>query len=516
MLKQLNIFWPLLLALALLWIYAPILTEQPILGRDDMQILQLVPSEISTQSLHALFNPAQNPDLQPVRDFSFYLDRRLSRSIGYQTFHLTNLLLFGLALFFLWRLIRSPLLVALVALHPLSVMSVAWISARKYLLVSVFLLLATDFLRRKKSAGLLTAFAAALGAQPVAVYWPFWALLFRRTLKPLVLAALLAVLWAYIQTKHYGSYFSAQDLSMRSAQLGGWRQPRELLLALGRATWQIIVPTNFAVTYSPDSWQNLAGTGLLGLILFVVVRLRLLPTARWLAFGFFPLLLTLAKVQNLFFSDSYALLLLFAVALALVELPKSRVAICAGLVLLPCFAWQSRQTTAQWQNDLALWRQAYRQEPDCFGSLALATQLYKQKIFTEAVEVSKFHLRGCNDSLNQQLFAMTIFYDQVLNDQEKLASLQRLPEADPMVRILLVAQALKARDWGLVERVWGSLEKQNLTGLYSFHLSPLLDAINGYCPVGSPQKLCVKLHSFAEKPSLSPALDDAFRLNWRP
>ncbi len=188
----------------------------------------------------------------------------------------------------------------LFAVHPLHVESAAWISQRKDLVSSVFWLLTSlayvRYLRRPGAGRFgvaLLAFAAALGAKPMAVTWPlvalaldFWPLgrrdLRRRLLEKVPFLALSAV---------------SSVVTLRAQAAGGALQRiEELPLAarlvnaltaypayLGKALW----PAGLAVWYPlgspPPAWKViLASAFLVAVTLLVVAARRLRP---WLASG---------------------------------------------------------------------------------------------------------------------------------------------------------------------------------------------------------------------------------------
>lgn len=526
--------WWLVLALLTLWIYWPVLKSQPVLGRDDLQVLSLLPSEISLHSLQELWSPKVNPDLQPLKELSLLLDLKIGKLLHYRVFHISNLCLFWLSLCILHQLLQSLCkdiwlvrgLVLLTAVHPLAVMSVAWIAARKYLLAALFLLLATKFFteafwraRPYRSIALATfSFLFALASQPVAVVWPLWTCAylydqrkFKKSSYLFWLACIgnlcLGFAWTLLQTKHYAAYFVQNHLLSRQEQLGGFRPLGNLALALGRATWQLLVPLAYSVTYSPSSWRNYAGLVLLvALLAYFIYSKNFSKIMHWLLWGAAALLITLVKVQNLFFSDTYAFLMLFALALvfSIAVYCQTQAARRNLLIVLTClvpiFAWQARAQSYQWLDDISLWRQAYHQEPDCFDSLAFVSQLYMKEQFTEASDVNRYHLRNCRDSLMAPLIALGVFYEVRLNTEDKQKILQNIPGDSKLPQTMRTALYLAEKNYVAASSVWKekAINATEFASLQAFEQTPLRRAVAEACNPSERIAICIALKTMLD------------------
>ncbi len=188
----------------------------------------------------------------------------------------------------------------LFAVHPLHVESAAWISQRKDLVSSVFWLLTTlayvRYLRRPGAGRLgvaLLAFAAALGAKPMAVTWPlvalaldFWPLgrrdLRRRLLEKVPFLALSAVSSVVtLRAQADGGALQRMEELPLTARLGNALMAYSAYL--GKALW----PAGLAVWYPLAPSRGL-GTALPASAFLIAVTLLVVAIRRrrpWLASG---------------------------------------------------------------------------------------------------------------------------------------------------------------------------------------------------------------------------------------
>ncbi len=190
-------FLLVLILLAAVVMYSPVI-GYPFTNWDDDIHVTNNPSihQLSWSSVAELFRPTDRYMYHPLTMVSYMLEWHVAGPDP-SLFHTTNLLLHCLniiALFFLFRTLRANaalalFAVALFALHPLQVESVAWISARKDLLSVFFLLISLLlFVRRRENSFMmllpsLLAFIAALLSKPSAVVLPGVIMLLQRALE---------------------------------------------------------------------------------------------------------------------------------------------------------------------------------------------------------------------------------------------------------------------------------------------------------------------------------------------
>ncbi len=388
-LSALAPFAAVALAVALL---VPLLVADPLLSRDDQTLLRPLRSMTTLGEYAEAVAQGRVLDLQPVRDASFALDLWLSARLGVGTFHTTSAVLFVLLLGAAYRLfvrLAGPALggaaVAVLALHPVMLTSVAWVAARKHLLSCLFIVLATlalvRWLERRRvldAVWAVLAFACSVGAQPITVLWPLFAFVLTRVRPTTVghrvgayavaLGSLpVAVGAVVLNSLYYSGRYVAQSGATKFVEGVHFEVSA---LALGRAWFNLACPVALATTYDPARWYNLAG--LLALPAFAYVVARRLTRAEawpWALLSALPLAVVLVKMTNIFLADTYLLTPGVGVAcLSLLVLktlspPALRVAAVAGLAWVAFNAFESFHLVRSYRSDDALWARAYDVEP---------------------------------------------------------------------------------------------------------------------------------------------------------
>jgi hypothetical protein len=279
--KQLCVFWGGIL-LGLTIIYFPLLSSGTLLNRDDIQI---VPPLLSIHSFRDFFSyllPGRSMDIQPVRDISLMADVLLQRWTGFPFFHLHNVLLWfcsGLIVFRIFqRFVDSaPLAMAATAaftLHPMMVMTVGWISARKHILAFLFFLLALEAFfawveSRRRAHWVLGFYLLSVLSQPILVFFPVWCALFlacQESLRNRLRSPLLLFLWAFMIAAvaanylHYDFAYRNSPEARAALELSSFSPVGDVLLALGRYAWNIFVPwTQYGLLYSRESGLKFYG-----------------------------------------------------------------------------------------------------------------------------------------------------------------------------------------------------------------------------------------------------------------
>jgi len=359
----------------------------------------------SLENLYGICTQTVTRNFAPLTIFSYLIDFSLWRtwSGGY---HLTNIVLHAANAVLVFLLVRQltdrhvfSLLVALLfAVHPVQIESVVWISARKGLLSSLFILLSLlywlkqDRTRRDEYLGILF-FLLALFSKALAVVVPGvvfvydWIVRrksFSDSLSRQFIPGLLAV------------WFIVLTAGSQNSQTGGIRHhlglsKLEILgldsVLLWKYVGMMFWPTDLAILYDPPTEG--------------MTVLTILCSLSWIALGVWlwsqrtrrPLVLFaaatalafLVPVLNLFplttlMNDRYLYLSsvpFFAVMIAGVEslwravqercrlqpLSFPATARIAGTVVL-CYSVLSIQQLPVWRNDLALWQRAVQVSPE--------------------------------------------------------------------------------------------------------------------------------------------------------
>ncbi len=428
------------LAAALLVIYGQHVWQGQILNRDDTWLLDPLFSIKSIKEFIYYLFSSKNPDLQPVRDLSLMVDVVIFKFTGLYSFHLQNVLLWSASCLFVRKIFRrftsnANTWALFFAVHPIVTMNVSWISARKHILAFLFIAWATDaFLawnknpKKKYVFEMFGGYFLSLFAQPVAIFWPLWCLFYVRKWRiefiPF-LGLMVFTLWA-----NYCHYAAVYGPSEQLEAIGPFaiNSPGDILLALGRYTWNIFFPWKYTVTYARESWENIVGLGLLPLItLYFTRRLGAKKVITWISLAAVTLFLPVTKIYLIFVSDTYALIPLLAVMILALEAVDANLERWPQLafVLLLAFTAISVRESAQWKSDFRLWQRNYSREPDCRSSLNYAFSSLQVEEIQEFLGAMKFHIaRGCLEQVSGSLLPLAVYYDDSLTPETRIRDLK--------------------------------------------------------------------------------------------
>ncbi len=327
----------------------------------------------------------------PTTWLSFLANHQL-HGLAPAGYHATNVALHVLNVALLFLLLarltgatgRSAFVAAALALHPLNVEAVAWVTARKDVLCLFFMLaglwLYVGHARRPTPARLLPsllACALALAAKPVAVVFPLllllldaWPLRRRAWWEKVPFAVLAAAVAAVTYHAARGGIYGRPDPAPLGQRLG---QAAVFLTEYARK-W--LAPTDLAVFYPPESlrypgWRVALAVVLLAGGAWLAARAaRRLPAVAlglaWFGAALVPVL-GIAQGGHQLMSDRFAYLAGIGLAIALawggVALAsRSRLAARAApvaavlwLAFLGTGAWRQ---VGVWRDDLALYGHA--------------------------------------------------------------------------------------------------------------------------------------------------------------
>jgi tetratricopeptide (TPR) repeat protein len=412
-----------------------VLAFQPVLGcdfvnYDDGDYVKGNPhvqGAFSAANLTWAWTTAHAANWHPLTWLSLMLDTQLfgTEAWGY---HLTNLLLhlantlllFGLLRRLTGATLRSALVAALFAVHPLHVESVAWVSERKDVLSTLFgLLTLWAYARYAEAQGLRRYLLVVLGlalsllAKPMLVtlpfvlllldYWPLrrwrsaapagWLLLEKLPLLVLSAASGTMTVWAQ---RHGRAFQELADLSL-PARLSN------ALVSYVDYLRQTIWPLDLAPLYlhpgaGLPAWQ-VAGAALLVL---AVTALALWGRRRWpyLLVGWLWYVGTLVPVIGLVQvgvqarADRYTYVPLIGIFLllswGLKDLARrwrcQEVLTCAAGLALICFMAITWAQARYWRNSVTLWNHTLEvTEGHYIAHNNLATVLVNQQEMAEAV-----------------------------------------------------------------------------------------------------------------------------------
>jgi tetratricopeptide (TPR) repeat protein len=360
----------------------------------------------------------------PVTRLSFMIDVALYGGHSPRGFHLTNILIFSMdmamLLLLLWRLTgnlaRSSLAAGLVALHPLRVESVAWVTERKDVLAVFFLLLSiASYVRYARSrrwawyVPMLLCCMMSMLSKPLAVtlpvllltldYWPLnrfrapegepgdgipparraLALAIEKIPLAILSAALIAVTY-HLQGKgalHAGvSFVSRVEHALSS-----------VFIYLFQTVW----PRDLVYRFFDVAWEQYSGTLLpasVGFALVTAAVVRFSDRRRWLAFGWFWYLVAICPFSGIiptgiqWISDRFTFVPHIGFMVALVwgaseaapERHRRKVPLAMAVLLLPVLALLTRSQLYMWKDGVAMFGKGMsysRNDPRYVGQYAV-------------------------------------------------------------------------------------------------------------------------------------------------
>ena len=216
--KKISVIIGSILVLFFSILYSGYLKNDSILSRDDKELVVPMKDIKSIGDYIEKVSSNKILDVQPVRDFSYWINAKLYDLVGYPGFHLINLILFFLCIYLVYRILTllnfNPTIIIMgsliFALHPIMVSSVGWISARKHSLALVFILCAIiDLLKKEKLTWkLLLFYLLSVFSHQIVVLFPIWVIYYTKlkkiTLNKKILVALLLVGSSslFIRTSH--------------------------------------------------------------------------------------------------------------------------------------------------------------------------------------------------------------------------------------------------------------------------------------------------------------------------
>jgi len=403
----------------------PLLFNDPILNRDDLTLINPLRDIKSLNEYLSKVKSGDILDLQPVRDFSFVVNIKLSELFGWNSFHWMNFGLWILLCLSVYQIMVlsglssniSTYLVFLFSIHPALLTSVMWISSRKHLLAAVFLLQATNLTLKCKASAenpvsfrnrivILFFYMLSIFSQPIGILWPVWAftLDFYQRKKIRINKGWIAFYTALFSFCLFGIISNYRYYtSLAFNKYGGSKfvdSPDSIgvsILSAGRFFIQLLYPFKLAASYYPGVSINLIGICLC--IVFFVFSYKKIPKDTflyWTLFFWFPVLTVTARMTNIFFFDTYLLLpavgffVILGNLFQCIKWPNifHRAKMLFLLLTAGAFLFQTSIWAKAWQSYDALWRHSYYSEP-CPTSLnAYGRVLLNKGQFDEAFNVA--------------------------------------------------------------------------------------------------------------------------------
>lgn len=260
------------------------LSDRKFINYDDLDLVEPM-VKLSVSDYFTKWLPDRNNHAYPLRDMTLLLDHAVTGVVGFPVYWISQTLLFILLVYFCWQLLRfiwpkdpwlTMALITLIAVHPVVVEVVQWMTIRKHLMAILFLVPGTTYvlktidekLTAKQWGGIISAYLASLLCFPTGLLWMPWVLFIRRrkfknsgNLALAVIANLIFISLFWIVTTS-GENDYAHGLTRL---FSGWKAMTKggvfFVLSAGRGSFNFVLPFWVATFYKeshPFTWVGLA------------------------------------------------------------------------------------------------------------------------------------------------------------------------------------------------------------------------------------------------------------------
>jgi hypothetical protein len=356
------------------------------------------------------------------------------------------------------------------AFHPCLTNALCWISARKHLLSTFYILAASvwfiSFCKTKQTKNILILFFSitcicflyllACFSQPINIAWPIWCACYyyihiqHDSKEPLqkyfllLMSLLFTILFLtyFINNQYYSSTYINQTIG----------QPKYIdnqnnlfsykILAIGASFFQLILPLwPTPSSYYPGSYKNLIGLVLFIISLFAIYKISNIDFKKhiltWVLFALLPLMVMNFKLTNIFGSDTYLLIpvlgcyTIFALIFSQIKLPQLNYLwiklfyVSMGTMLIFYF-YNSNQVSKSWETEKSLWTLAQQNEETPVVLKNLANYYLSQKNYEASFELAE-KMWNWNPALRDadHLYAMAVYFHPKFTIENKIILLNK-------------------------------------------------------------------------------------------
>lgn len=425
-----------------------------------------------------------SPHYLPVRLISYAIDYRLWK-LNPLGFHLTNLFLHVLNVILATLFVASAAAAAgikerknvwlaagatglLFAVHPLQSESVAWVSGRKELLCTGFLLCAAlcylSSLRRPVSKKTdwaipsgLVFFTLAILSKATAAAFPLALVGFEIFMQPgegraktaqrakrFVPFLIVDAVIVYIDMKYSAQAGMIKEVASGSLAAHYLTCAATPLLYIGKAFWPAKLSVEYGTTLSRGELMRLAPAAVLfwgGLVLlWTKYRKRqgaAAALAAWAVAGLLPVINLVPSTKLIadryFYLPSIGLFGALCIAIAQIKGKAPRIAAAVILVAAACaFGFRAAERNLDWRNEMTLWSSAMRFEPDHPLVLQnLAYAYYLDKDYVKAEKYYKASIKRDPKNVPAYVNLAVLEYVAWKRTDETISLLQQAVRLDP-------------------------------------------------------------------------------------
>ncbi|MBF0359964.1 MAG: hypothetical protein HQK49_03090 [Oligoflexia bacterium] len=450
--KYFKYIFFLFLFVSILLIHWKIISEDPLLGYDDDFVVVPMEKVVGIDDYLLKIKNREIFDIQPIRDLSYYVDFQIKKHLNLSVHHFNNLIIWMLILYMLFTLLTTHvdmssnsinntsklimyLLVLLYAFHPCFTNALLWVTARKHLLSTIFILLATYFLivstinKNEREDGpdnkhlflIVLFYFLSCFSQPINILWPIWGLVFifykhnytyrlllhKRWIITFSFLAITLFSCAILNIFYYTKIYIHQTAISKYISTAD-DQISYKILSFGRYFWQVLVPFwSTPTSYYPGSILNIFGIILTVIVFWGIYKTKNRLLIIWCLFSILPILVVTINLTNIFGSDTYILntgigmyiiagivmkdysdLLLIKQIKQINQVKRRCIKYLASLmfiITLLIFIYHSLQVSSSWYSNYTLFERATKIELTPFNLKNHIVNLIKNAEFQKSV-----------------------------------------------------------------------------------------------------------------------------------
>ena len=476
-----------------------LIVHDPKLTYDDWLIIGPLFKVKNLSQYFNMISAGEILDLQPIRDLSHLVDIGTKSLFPIYSFHFSNLLIWFIILFFLFKVFNNVststqtnlVVLGLFAFSLFTTSSVAWLSARKHLLSFLFILICTeevtriekDINYRIREKKILFFYLLSILSQPINIFWPLWGFIFLR-LKQYkmtnhfysVLVAIFFILGVSANFYYFHSFLPLVG-KYKFVSQSFFETVSQSFLALGRYFYLILFPVSALPTpHSKIALENLVGLFLICIFLVVLYFYsKRIPRERasfyvYLSYFFIHLIPVLYN-SSIFASDTYLLNASVGVYILFILLINNKT---APLFLISAYsaflAVENFQYANIFSNAKTLWVYSFNKEQSTEATVAVAEFMIKDKHYNDAYSLTK---DGLQNEEVIPVYLNSIYLNNFLS-QEKISLIKNIPLEHPSKYFFLILLAAEDSDKKLVDGYakkffmfernldWVPIQKRNL------------------------------------------------------
>lgn len=433
-------------------------------------------------------------DLLPLRDLTYKADLFLGNIFKTITFKYTNIVLYFFCILFAHLIIGSLtknskyyLAPFVLASHPIFINTNLWVSGRKYILATLFILIAwyflTLFLEKAKRVHLifstifimLSLLSHSLAVPATVITFCFFKY-FKKNIKNKDVTCFFAfnlslvVFYSIINYFYYKNKFTIGE-GLLASPLSTIEMIRLKFLSIGRSFFNITLPFECFFWYSDESIYNLLGLTLLVSLIFFFIKKRKFKETYLLILSLFPIIFTSLFISFFYPMDGYSYLTIFIIyIIAMSKYKFSPRMEFIFLITAIVFSTISFHKAALWKSQESLLKHNIASENNIW---AMNTFLIYESTQFGAEKTYKHYIKYLKKNIHDELLAsnnLKTFY-LLLYQKMEPCKIYHLIKEDytlpfPIAKLFILETAMKCRlDHNAIESIYKSISAEDLQEL---------------------------------------------------